>query len=103
VAYRPAVKRRLCKQRLLLGNAHNERRTVFSVARAAAVSGKQVSEHVPVATDTNATIQERCLLCGPSRHVISRGQKRVSQSREGSAWEDVKKGTERVKLENLHC
>jgi hypothetical protein len=32
--------------------------------------GKQVS----AATDTNATIEELCFLCGPSRDVISKGQ-----------------------------
>jgi hypothetical protein len=29
-------------------------------------------KHVPAATDTKATIEERCLLCGPFRDVISR-------------------------------
>jgi hypothetical protein len=47
-----------CKQRLLLGNAHNNRRTVFSVVCTAAMSGKQITKHVSVATDLNATIEE---------------------------------------------
>jgi hypothetical protein len=76
--------------------------TVFSVTHVAAVSAKRLSEHVQAATDTKATIEERCFLCGPSRDVISKGQRRVSRSRESSAWEAVKKGTDRVKLKNLH-
>jgi hypothetical protein len=52
-----------CKQRLLLGNAHN-RRTVFSVVCTTAISGKQLSTHVSVATDVTAT-EDRCFLCGP--------------------------------------
>jgi hypothetical protein len=44
-----------CKQRPLLGNARKDR-TVFSVSRAAAVSGKWLGEHVTAAKDTNATM-----------------------------------------------
>jgi hypothetical protein len=77
VAYRPVAKQRLCKQRPLLGNARNmharyNRRTVFSVVRAAAISGQRLGKHVPAATVTNVTIKERCLLCGPCRNVITR-------------------------------
>jgi hypothetical protein len=60
VAYRPIAMRWLRKQRPLLGNARNNRRTVFSVVRAAAVSGQQLGKHVPAAMDTNAAIEERC-------------------------------------------
>jgi hypothetical protein len=60
-AYRPVAKQWLYKQRPLLGKARNihsgnNRRKVFSVVRAAAVSGQQLGEHIPAATDTNATI-----------------------------------------------
>jgi hypothetical protein len=77
VAYRPVAKWRLCKQRPLLCNARNiharnKRRTVFSLIRDEAVSGQRFCKHVPVATDRNATIEERCFLCGPCRDVISK-------------------------------
>jgi hypothetical protein len=29
------------------------------------VSDQQLCKHVPAATDTNATIEKRCFLCGP--------------------------------------
>jgi hypothetical protein len=50
VTYIPVAKRWLCKQRLLLGNARNiharnNRRTVFSVARAAAVGTQRCGKH----------------------------------------------------------
>jgi hypothetical protein len=62
VAYRPVAKQRLYKQRPLLGNARNmhgrnNRRTVFSVVHAAAVSGQQLGRHVPFATDTSTMIE----------------------------------------------
>jgi hypothetical protein len=52
VAYRPVAKHWICIQQLLLGNArnihaHNNRRTVFSVVCAAAVSGQRLGIHVP--------------------------------------------------------
>jgi hypothetical protein len=76
VPYRPVAKQCLCKQWPSLGNACNiyarNNRTVFTVVRAAAVSGQHLGKHVPVAMDTNATIEERCFLCGPCREVITR-------------------------------
>jgi hypothetical protein len=56
------------KQLPLLGNSRNidkrnNRKTMFSVVHAAAVSGQQLGKHVPSATSTN-TIEERCFLCG---------------------------------------
>jgi hypothetical protein len=39
-----------------------------------AISGQRLSKHVPAATDTKATIEELCLLCGPCRDVMSKGQ-----------------------------
>jgi hypothetical protein len=35
---------------------------------------KELSKHVPTATDMNATIEELCLLCGLCQDVISKGQ-----------------------------
>lgn len=50
---------------------------------AAAVSGQHLGKHVTAATDTNATIKERCYLCGPCRKVITRTVKaRSSVDRE---------------------
>jgi hypothetical protein len=72
VAYRPVAKHYLCKQRPLLCNTRNNRKIVFSVVRAAAFSGQQLGKHVPAATDTNSTIEERCFLCGLCRDVIAR-------------------------------
>jgi hypothetical protein len=70
------VKRLLCKQRPLVGNARNiharSNRTVFSMIRAAAIPGQRVGKHVPAMTDTNATIEERCFVCGPCRDIMSR-------------------------------
>jgi hypothetical protein len=54
------------------------RRTVFSVVRAAAASAKLLVEHVPAATDMNAKI-EGYFLCGPCRDA-NRGKVTVSQS-----------------------
>jgi hypothetical protein len=39
-----------------------------------ALSGQRLGKHVPEATDTNATIEEPCFLCGPCRDVKSKGQ-----------------------------
>jgi hypothetical protein len=39
-----------------------------------AVSWQRLGKHVPAATDTNATIEQLCFLCGPCRDVISKGQ-----------------------------
>jgi hypothetical protein len=69
----------------MVGNACNNI-TVFSVVRAAAVSGQQLGKHVPAATD---------FLCSPCRDVISKGQSQSSSTREA-----VKIEHERVKL---HC
>jgi hypothetical protein len=30
-------------------------------------------KHVPTVTDTNATMEKLCFLCGPRRYVISKG------------------------------
>jgi hypothetical protein len=38
----------------------------------ATVSEKRLGKHVPAATNTHATIEERCLLCGPCRYVMTR-------------------------------
>jgi hypothetical protein len=38
------------------------------------VSGQRHGSHVPAATDTNATIEDLCFLCGPCRDVKSKGQ-----------------------------
>jgi hypothetical protein len=101
VAYTPVAKRRLCKQRPLLGNTRYNRKTVFLLIRAAVVSGQQLFEDVPAATDTNATIEEQYFLCGSCREVVTRtvgAMNSVSSSRK-----TMKKGPERVKLKNLHC
>jgi hypothetical protein len=36
------------------------------------VSRQLLGKHVPAATDTNATIEERCFLCGQCQEVITR-------------------------------
>jgi hypothetical protein len=72
---------------------------VFSVVRAGTVYGQRLGKHVHAATDTNATIEERCLLCGPCRDVINKGKSKSIQLR--SVPKAVKKGLERVKLKNL--
>jgi hypothetical protein len=35
------------------------------------VSGQRLGKHVPAATDTNATIEELCFVCGPCRNIIT--------------------------------
>jgi hypothetical protein len=72
VVYRPDANQRLCEQKPLLGNNRDNRRTVFSVVRAAAVSGQRLGKHVPMEMDTNATIEEQCFLCGPCQDDITR-------------------------------
>jgi hypothetical protein len=62
VAYRHFAKLWLYNQESVLGNARkvherNNRGTVFSVVRAAAVSGKRFGKHVSAVMDTNATIK----------------------------------------------
>jgi hypothetical protein len=57
-----------------------------------AVSAQRLSEHVPAATDTNATTEELCFLCGTCRDVISKGQDQLIVS---SVLESVKGGRER--------
>jgi hypothetical protein len=37
---------------------------------ARAVSKQRLGKHVPAETDTNATIEELCFLCGPCGDVI---------------------------------
>jgi hypothetical protein len=76
VTYGHVAKRRLSKQRPLLSNARNRdacnnRRTVFSVVRAVAVSGQRLGKHVPRTTDTDGAIERR-FICSPCRDVISR-------------------------------
>jgi hypothetical protein len=39
-----------------------------------AVSGQRLGKHVPAATDMKAKAEELCLLCGPYRDIISKGQ-----------------------------
>jgi hypothetical protein len=39
-----------------------------------AVSGQRLGTHDPAATDTNAKIQELCVLYGPCQDVTSKGQ-----------------------------
>jgi hypothetical protein len=50
------------------------------------VSGQRLGKHVPEATDTNATIEELCFLCGPFRDVISKGQ---FWKKNGSSWTNI--------------
>jgi hypothetical protein len=104
VAYRSVAKRWLCKQRPLLGNARNSRRTAFSVVRAEAISGQRLCKHVPYATDTNATIEllleTAYFLCGPCNDVITRTVGAVSLvvssiSQRTTVWAQKQK--------NLHC
>jgi hypothetical protein len=76
VAYRPVAKEWLYKQRPLLSNtrniqARNNRRTMFSMVRGAAVSGQQLGKHAPTVTDTKATTEEWCFLCGGCRNLIT--------------------------------
>jgi NAD-dependent dihydropyrimidine dehydrogenase PreA subunit len=44
-----------------------------------AVSGQQLGKHIPVATNTHATIEERCFLCGSCQEVITRAAGAMSQ------------------------
>jgi hypothetical protein len=48
---------------------------MFSVVRAAAVSGQWLGKHSPATTDTNATtellLETACFLCGPCEDVIT--------------------------------
>jgi hypothetical protein len=39
-----------------------------------AVSGQRPGKYILAATDTNATTEELCFLCGPYRDVTSKGQ-----------------------------
>jgi hypothetical protein len=43
------------------------------------VSGKQLGKDVPDATNTYATIEELCFLCGPCREVITRSVGAMSE------------------------
>jgi NADH:ubiquinone oxidoreductase subunit F (NADH-binding) len=43
------------------------------------VSGQQLGIHVPAAMNTQATSEERCVLCGPCREVITRTVRAMSQ------------------------
>jgi hypothetical protein len=47
---------------------------------ASAVSEQQLGKYVPTTTDTNATVEELCFLCGPFRGVINKRQDPFSQS-----------------------
>jgi hypothetical protein len=51
--------------------ASNNRKTVYSVGRAKAVSEQRLSKHIPATTDMKATIGELYFLCGPCRDVIT--------------------------------
>jgi hypothetical protein len=44
-----------------------------------AVSRQQLGKHFPAATNTHFIIEERCLLCGPAREVITRTERSMSQ------------------------
>jgi hypothetical protein len=48
------------------------------VVRAEAASGLRFGKHDPAATDTNATIEERCFLCDLCREVITRTDSAMS-------------------------
>jgi hypothetical protein len=48
------------------------------VVRTAAVSGQCLGKHVPVATNTNAAIEEWCILCGFCQDIITRAAGAVS-------------------------
>jgi hypothetical protein len=61
--------------------------------------GQRHGRHVSTATDTNATIEERCFVCGPCRDFIRKGQ---GYSLVSSVRESVKRGLERVKLKYFH-
>jgi hypothetical protein len=63
MAYRPAAKHWLCKQRPLLGNARNNRITMFSVVCAATVAMQRRSKH------TSTTIEGLCFLRCPCQGV----------------------------------
>jgi hypothetical protein len=85
MAYRPVAMWWLCKQQPLLGNARNiharnNRRTVFSVVCATAVSRQWLCKHVLVAMVMNATIEQQCFLAGPCRDVISTGESELIES-----------------------
>jgi hypothetical protein len=78
VAYTLVARQWIYKQRPLLGNARNiyarnNRRTVFSVVCAAAVSAQQLGKHVPATVDTNATIEERCFMWPALRPFLGNG------------------------------
>jgi uncharacterized CHY-type Zn-finger protein len=45
---------------------------VFYVVLPEAASGQRLGKHDLALTYTNATIEERCFLCGPCREVITR-------------------------------
>jgi hypothetical protein len=78
------------------------------------ISRQQLSNHIPRATDTDATI-EVLLEMVFSAQSMHRGYKEDSWgNRVSSVWESVRKrgswkgaavqrGLERVKLKNLHC
>jgi hypothetical protein len=86
VAYRPAAKRRLCKQQQLLGNGSAN--TPFAkqqILNNAAVGLQQWELYV------STWFVTKCY-----KHVIY--QLKVSSAREA-----LKRGPQRVKLKNLHC
>jgi hypothetical protein len=88
VTYRLIAKRWLCKQRPLLGNARNNRRTVLYVVSAAAISGHRLSKHVPASTDTNVIIEERCFPRDPCRDIISKGRGYFRGVLHGRLWRE---------------
>jgi hypothetical protein len=55
------------------------------------ISGQRLGKHVPVAKDTNVTIQELHFLCRLCQDVISKGQGQLIVI---SVQESVKRGVE---------
>jgi hypothetical protein len=74
---------------------------------------KRLGKHVSAATDSNATTEERCFLCGPYRDVISRtvwsnelvGREELSAVQlRVPVWRVNQRATAWPrKLKNLHC
>jgi hypothetical protein len=44
----------------------------MQLPRDKAIKQRQLGKHVPAATNTHPTIEERCFLCGSLREVITR-------------------------------
>jgi hypothetical protein len=41
---------------------------------------QRLGNHIPAATETKATMEDLCALCGPCRDIISKGQGQSSVS-----------------------